>query len=490
MSKMKKLLVLLLVVLQAFVCVMPVFFENVAFAEAVPSINIDLIGKDITDNTASSLTGGEISLYTPYDETKENGLMGGRSITPKRTTIDDNGTAKEKFDMAINVLPVGNTSYSKDMNTGKANSLYFWWYNEAKGLDLSAHSIKLKIDDKNYLEWTLSQQDLLALFGRTGEESVKQDAWFLIELPLTMLGVVETHGVVTETINGTEMFKQFTSLTITETAKLPAKKPTNEYFYNFYINTSKNQSVSTIKKQGFASVKFNFNIPEFVYIEDTLTVPTFASGLKYAWFGDVNILLRGSEYFNILYREAGTDKYVARGFGDKIKLDYRGQYSFALKYFHSDVQEYIFAETSFTAKAFTAFNIGAYNNRPPIGQTFIIEIAPEYESLAITELNSENFSVVSSDPNIIEVVSIDYKLGQIKIKAVSNGNASVTFTIKSARKNNAEVKEYSSLIKLRSGVQDKDSSSKIVMIVIVCIAVAGLGGILIYRIVKSNKINP
>ena len=431
-----------------------------------------LISSNITNNDWVNTYGGkstEVSVFTPFDYEAGHRLSG-KSIVPE---ADENSQLINK---SYNLLENGG------IGSEIALSLGIWVYFS----DISLHSLSLKltIDEENYITFNLSKDQLIDLVKKGDGINEQAFAWNYIEFPLTS-------GSVVGNIYHDNKLKEFKTITFDYKSNeiYPNSTFAKLRFYGLNLQSSTQNIISATEKQDYTTYSFNFwgeNITENIVKGDTYKTPYLQTAVNYAWVGEVNLLNNENLISWQIVLTTPDGKIENYNFGENITFAENGVYLLTYKAeSKSDafvVNLYDYIEIYVRKNNFAYFDFSNYEVKT--GETCNIKLNLD----TVLDVSSiEILSTTIGNESLAKIEKVENNV--YSVKGLKSGNTNLTIRIKAKRNNSSDEQEYQAIttIIVKKG---KDSNKGIMTFLWIALGVMGaIGIVLLIRIIVLSRKN-
>ena len=410
----------------------------------------------------------EVSSFTPFDYDKEV-RMQGSSIVPRH---DENDSVKGE---TYNLLSNGGLDASEDISVG------LWVYFS----DVFLHdlSLELYVDESNYMTLTIPKSILMDLCKKTDQITEQAFAWNYLELPIsafTKFGSISDNGTL----------KNFKNVKIDYSSAeiLQNYKYSNFRFYGLFLQKSTTSNVSVTEKQDYTVYSFNFwddDVINSIMLNDSLSTKNIASAVNYAWVGEMNLLNMQNFVSWQIILEKPNGEVKNYNFGDTITFDLTGSYT--LSYKASSVNELykfsLYDHIDIYVRGNNLIYFDFSNYKVKINEEYILPLRID----SVIDLNTvESVLVEVSNPDIVEVVSLDGY--EYKVKASKIGKTDISIKLKAKRHNKVEVIEYTAKTNIQvEKVKTQNIGMKIFLYIALCVICIFAIVVAVKTIIDSRK---
>ncbi len=445
-------------------------------AKAENNVQQTLISKDISNEDFINVYGGsninELSSFTPFDEENES-RMAGKSIVP--AVSDNNKIIGAKY----NLLSNGGLDISADRL-----SFGMWVYFSTT--DLHDLSIKVSVDSDNYFETTITKTELFSILQKNEEYEEPGFGWNYLELPIMNSRVTgsikDNNGKCKEFV---ELEINYHSEQVLQNIPYAGLK-----FFGLEIIESTSDLNRAIIKQDYAIFSFKFwdeDVLSNLVRGDSLSVPTLASAVKYAWYGELNLLLTQNISWRVIvaFPNKADQTFNMTG-SDNIVFDEQGIYTVTFRAYRDDGNNIIdlFDNVKINVLSDKLVYPAFKNYRITTETTKKIQ----FHISPLLDKNSIQVLSISSNNNAVEIRETQ-KLGEYEISSTKACDAVITIKILAKRNtNSSEAKEYVATVNIKvDHVEDNRQVQKIIIWVVISIILSVWVIILIKSVVNSRK---
>ena len=265
-------------------------------------------------------------------------------------------------------------------------------------------------------------------------------------------------------------------------------KYSNFRFYGLFLQKSTTSNVSVTEKQDYTVYSFNFwddDVINSIMLNDSLSTKNIASAVNYAWVGEMNLLNMQNFVSWQIILEKPNGEVKNYNFGDTITFDLTGSYT--LSYKASSVNELykfsLYDHIDIYVRGNNLIYFDFSNYKVKINEEYILPLRID----SVIDLNTvESVLVEVSNPDIVEVVSLDGY--EYKVKASKVGKTDISIKLKAKRHNKVEVIEYTAKTNIQvEKVKTQNIGMKIFLYIALCVICIFAIVVAVKTIIDSRK---